>query len=620
MDFFQHQEKAKKNTFRLIMLFFCAVVGIVVVVYILVAWLNAFAMKGNEFQQQDLWNPVLFVGVTFFTLLVIGLGTLYKSMQLKSGGGSYVAESLGGRLIEPGSNDPNKQKILHVVEEMAIAAGIPAPSVYLLDQEEGINAFAAGYSPGDAIIGVTRGCIEQLNRDELQGVIAHEFSHILNGDMRLNIRLIGLLFGILALGLIGYYTMRSAVFARGGSRQQSRGTLAILALGIGLTAIGFVGTFFGHLIKAAVSRQREFLADASAVQFTRNPEGVGNALKKIRDYAFGSKVASPHAAEVSHMFFSKGILSGMAGMFATHPPIEERIRRVLSLEKGEVKKGPPPKPAVTAAPAGASLMATMGRPNVEQIQYAKTLVGNLPGSIKGAIRDSFGARAVIYGLLLSKEPEIRKMQLDALAGQSYMGVYRELNRMLQDIEQIEVTTRIPLIDMSMPAFKMLSKNEYRVFRENIKWLIHADKKIDLFEWVLEKVLVQHLDDRFSGAKKRHGTEQIKDHMRSCRFLLETLSHVGHKDSQNYEKALEKSLKHIEIPAESLKPLKGMKHSQLNQAIDDVALLAPQEKKKILEACLVCMEYDKVITVYEAELFRAIGDAIGCPVPLILPSK
>jgi len=617
MDFFQHQDQAKRNTFWLVVLFACAVVGIVFVLYFLAAWATAYGTRGVQFDARDLWSPVLFVWVTIFTLLIVGLSSLYKTMQLKSGGGSFVAESLGGRLLEPGSVDPDEQKLLNIVEEIAIATGIPTPSVYLLEQEEGINAFAAGYSPGQAVIGVTRGCVEQMNRDELQGVIAHEFSHILNGDMRLNIRLIGLLFGIMALGLMGYYTLRSAAFSRGSGKQQG-GALMILVMGVGLMAVGFVGTFFGHLIKAAVSRQREFLADASAVQFTRNPDGIGNALRKIRDFAYGSRVVSPQAAEVSHMLFSKGTLSGMAGLFSTHPPIEERIRRVLSLKPEQVKKGPSPS-KVKLAPGGVSLMATMGQPNVEQIRYAKTLVDNLPLSIKSAVRDSFGARAVIYGMLLSKDEEIRNKQLQGLSEQSYLGVYRELNRMVPDIKRIDVPTRIPLIDMSMPAFNMLSKNEYRVFRENIKWLMKADKKLDLFEWVLEKVLIQHLDNRFTGAKKQNGRDLIKDHKQACYVLLETVALVGHQDIEMRKKALHSSLKYLELSSPG-ELIKAIKHKQLNQAIDDLSNLAPQEKKKLLKACLASMEFDKAITVYEAELFRGIGAALGCPVPLVLPNK
>lgn len=620
MDFFQHQDKARRNTFMLVFFFICAVVGIVLVLYLIFASAAAYATVGPNFHSNDLWDPVLFTWVTIFTLLVVGLASFFKTLQLSSGGGAYVAKSLGGRRLSPSSSDPTEQKILNVVEEMAVATGIPAPTVYLLDQEEGINAFAAGFSSSEAVIGVTRGCVENLNRDELQGVIAHEYSHIVNGDMRLNIRLIGLLFGILALGLFGYYTLRIGAFSRGGGRQQQGGAVAILMVAVGMMAVGFVGTFFGHLIKAAVSRQREFLADASAVQFTRNPEGIGNALKKIRDHTYGSKILSPHAPDVSHMFFSKGVLSGMAGLFATHPPIEERIRRVLSLkkkEKSKQSKGEAKIPPVAAAPAGASMMASMGQPNVEQIQYAKKLVGDLPLAIRSAIRDPYGVRAVIYGLLLSNDEETRKKQLKQLSAQAYVGVDRELKRIYPELEKIDMRSRLPLIDMAIPSFKTLSKNEYRVFRENVKWLMRSDKKIDLFAWVLEKVLIQHLDAEFTRAEKPRGKDPIDNHKEAAIILLEILSLVGNRDEKQQRKSFEAGLNHLKLNYEG-ELLRKVKLGPLNKALDDLSKLKPQEKKRLLEACLLTMESDDKINIYEAELFRAIGDSLGCPVPLVLP--
>ncbi len=622
MDFFQHQERARKNTAWLVILFISAVVGIIGVTYIIVAWAFASSSKGYEIQSEDLWNSALFIWVTIITLLIVGGASLFKIMQLKGGGGAYIAESLGGRLLNPGTKKADEQKILNVVEEIAIAAGIPMPSVYLLDKEEGMNAFAAGYSSSNAVIGVTRGLVESLNRDELQGVIAHEFSHILNGDMRINIRLMGILFGILALGLIGYYTLRSSMFTAGSSRQRGGAGFALVTVGLGLMAVGFVGTFFGHLIKAAVSRQREFLADASAVQFTRNPGGIGNALRKIRDHQFGSRVISPRASEVSHMFFATGVLSAMASFFATHPPIDERIKRIFSLEKAEAKKLPPipkiSKKEPKAEEAPLTFVDSTGKPNVEQIKLAKTLIAALPLPLKGAIHDLYGARAIVYGLLLSKNPEIREIQMDKLSEESYLGVYRELNRLLPDIEKIEMKARIPMIDMAIPTLNSLTKSQYEVFRENIKNLIFADKKIDIFEWILEKVLIDHLDGRFRKARKVAGQEKLKDHLKEGYLLLKTLSTVGNKSLQQQLDALNAGLKKIGV-----KPLAQMKKLQIrwediDNAINILILLKPQDKKKLLEGCLASIQQDKKITLYEAELFRAIGDALGCPVPLILP--
>ena len=291
----------------------------------------------------DLWNPELFGLVAMGTSAVIAAGSLYKMAAL-SGGGHTVAELLGGRLLRADAATPAERRLLNVVEEMAIASGVPVPPVYLLENELGINAFAAGHAPGDAVVAVTAGTLARLSRDELQGVIAHEFSHILNGDMRLNIRLMGVLFGILVIGLTGWIIFRSTTggYVRLGARDDDRkGFNPLPLIGLALYVIGYVGVFFGNLIKAAVSRQREFLADASAVQFTRNPDGIAGALKKIGAVAEGSRIQDPHAEEASHMFFGDA-LSGwteLFGLLATHPPLVERIKRIDPSFDGDFSQG-----------------------------------------------------------------------------------------------------------------------------------------------------------------------------------------------------------------------------------------------------------------------------------------
>jgi len=333
MDFFEHQDIAQRKTKLLVVFFTLAVVMIILFVYL--AFVVAFAgakSKSGGFQMH-LWQPELFFAVAAGTVLVVLFGSLYKIWEL-SKGGEAVAAMLGGHLLDPSTSDLNERKLLNVVEEMALASGVPVPPVYLLE-ERAINAFAAGFSPGDAVIGVTRGCMELLNRDELQGVIAHEFSHILNGDMRVNIRLIGVLNGILIIGILGYILMRVMFHAGSGTRRRGRrgkegggGALAIFVLGLLLMAIGYIGVFFGKLIKSAVSRQREYLADASSVQFTRNPQGIAGALKKIGGLSLGSKLQSNHAEEASHMFFGDALRPAFFNLLATHPPLTERLRRI----------------------------------------------------------------------------------------------------------------------------------------------------------------------------------------------------------------------------------------------------------------------------------------------------
>jgi len=365
MDFFAHQDRARRQTSLLIGYYVLAVALIALGVYAAFAavFLGAEAKTAGAFDWCQAWNPRLFAAVVGGTLLVVLIGTLYKIAQLARGG-EAIARMLGGRPVAPDTADAAERRLINVVEEMAIASGIPVPRVFLLDEEKGINAFAAGFEPSNAVIGVTRGCLQTLSRDELQGVIAHEFSHILNGDMRLNLRLVGILNGILVIALVGYGLMRvMSSSSRSRSRNEKGGGAAvgIFLLGLLLMLIGYIGVFFGKLIKSAVSRQREFLADASAVQFTRNPIGIAGALATIAGYKGGTRLATSHAEETSHFFFANGLRGSFLGLLATHPPLDERIRRIdpaFTADRADATTAPPaPSPAPTPLTAGVSGLA-----------------------------------------------------------------------------------------------------------------------------------------------------------------------------------------------------------------------------------------------------------------------
>ncbi|RMH57559.1 MAG: hypothetical protein D6679_06370, partial [Candidatus Hydrogenedentota bacterium] len=348
INFFEHQERARKKTGQLVLLFLLAVLAIIAAVY--ASFYAIVSLSGKKGPILDPTDPFLFLVITGGTLGVIALGTAYKIVQLREGG-SAIAQALGGRKIPRTTTNLDERKILNVVEEMAIASGCRVPEVYLLE-ESSINAFAAGFHPNEAVIGITRGAIERLSRDELQGVIAHEFSHIFNGDMKLNIQLIGVIHGIIVINLIGYWLLRSLRFS-GRSRSREKGgggLLAILLFGLALFLIGLIGAFFGRLIQAAVSRQREFLADASAVQFTRNPRGIGGALKKIARLTAGSLIQHPNAGQAAHLFFGQGVAFSFGGLLATHPPIEERIQRVMQGLAPEKKRRSPAPAAQRGAP------------------------------------------------------------------------------------------------------------------------------------------------------------------------------------------------------------------------------------------------------------------------------
>ena len=326
MDFFTHQTQARRLSHRMVGLYIMAVIAIGVTLHAVISFfLSTFSasVEGQPPQSflDQFLNPTTALVVLGATFGLILLTSLFKMVALSKGGGA-VAESMGGRLVSPQAQNLNERKLINVVEEMAVASGVPMPKVYILDQEAGMNAFAAGHSPNDAAVAVTRGLLERLNREELQAVIAHEFSHILNGDMRLNIRLIAILAGIFGLTVLGRILLRSMRYmGRSNNKKSNALVLVIPALGLACLIIGYIGFFFGRLMQSYISRQREYLADASAVQFTRNPMGLAEALKRIGMQ--GSAVQNPKTMEISHMLFA----SDLRNAFATHPPLTDRIRR-----------------------------------------------------------------------------------------------------------------------------------------------------------------------------------------------------------------------------------------------------------------------------------------------------
>src|SRR5882724_38705 len=474
MDFFERQEKARRNTKLLVVYFITGVALLIAVVYLVSAVI--FTAAGSRYRSRHhqsynydtqleanhvpLWDPRLFCEVVIGTLAVIGLGSVFKTMELAQGG-SAVSSMMGGRLVNPNTTELDERKLLNVVEEMALASGVPVPQVYVMDNEEGINAFAAGHTTSDATITVTRGCMKLLTRDELQGVIAHEFSHVLNGDMRLNLRLLGIIFGILCLAVVGRILLQT----RGGN---SRDRNALPLLGLALLLIGYVGVFFGHLMQAAVSRQREFLADASAVQFTRNPLGITGALKKIGGLGeMGSRVSAAHSEEVSHMFFGNGLAQPLFGLLATHPPLEERIRaidpafdgnfpvtRYVSEEESPYHARPATAhraaipPIVPVVIAMQSVMPNLGAPNTAHLHYAVELRNSFSPALKNAARDAMGASALVYGLLLSTDPAMRATQLNSLAQNTSDAVRQESERLLPEILPVATNAKLPLVDLA----------------------------------------------------------------------------------------------------------------------------------------------------------------------------
>jgi len=647
MDFFEHQAKARRNTSLLVVYFLVAVALIVVSVYLAVAAVMFYGhSRGPGGSPQTLWFPEVFAAVGAGTLVLIAVGSLVKMAEL-SGGGETVARALGGRPVNPNTRDLRERVLLNVVEEMAIASGTPVPPVYLMDREVAINAFAAGTTPQNAVIGVTRGTIDTLKRDELQGVIAHEFSHILNGDMRLNIRLIGILNGILLIAMIGYFLMRTGGGARSYSNSSGdkKGGNPLPLLGLLLYIIGYIGVFFGHLIKSAVSRQREFLADASAVQFTRLPDGIAGALEKIGGFVYGSRIQNERAEEASHMYFGNGLRTPFLSLLATHPPLEERIKRIKPSFDGRfpettqvlytesdvidphalAARRTAPSEVHAAAVAGAaafalapeSAVAQIGAPRTRHIEYAAELVGSLPPEVAQAVRDPLGAVATIYALLLDDdEPRIRDLQLQYLAERADARANAETMRMQGVVSHIAPETKLPLVSMVLPALKNLSPQQRTAFHDDVVFLIKADQKVDLFEYAVHRLILKRLVARLDGGRKPIRPASPAALMAAASGLLSTLAHAGSTDPQAAARAFQAGV--VKLPNRGagieLLPRDKSGLGPLDKSLDLLAAASLTVKKQVLEACAATIAADGKATVEEGELLRVISDALECPMP------
>jgi len=629
-DFFHQQDVARRKTATLVILFVLAVVTIILAVYLLVAVVLV------NYGSKTAWQPEILLWVSLGTAGVIAAGSLIKIAEL-SQGGEVVALMLGGRPLDPHTTDLAERKLLNVVEEMALASGVPVPPVFVLDGEESINAFAAGHAPDNAVIGVSRGALAYLNRDELQGVMAHEFSHILNGDMRLNLRLIGILNGILILAILGWYVIRSTGRSGGSSRSKG-GAAGVLLFGLGLMILGYVGVFFGNLIKAAVSRQREYLADAAAVQFTRYPGGIAGALKKIGGLEAGSRIEDPHAQECSHLFFGDAF-SGLFNLFATHPPLAERIGRLEPNFDGRFPRVEPIGPSEAAAPAGqaeappgprragraagrqarsvpldpAGVLRRVGLPGVEQFLFAAAVLDALPRSVLDAAHDPYSARAVVYALLLDRDEAMRKQQLDALRSKADEFSVMETQRLAPLVDPLADEARQPLVDVALPALKRLAGVQYAAFRESVELLVAADGKMDLFEYLVSGVLLRSLDVHFGripapAVRYRAITPLVP----SLATVLSTLAHAGQDSPAEAEQAFHQAVAAVGKPM-ALVPQEECTLQALDAALGQLAQAAPQVKKRIVGAAAACVGADGKVTPKEGALFRVVASVLGCPV-------
>ncbi|EGQ8508460.1 TPA: M48 family metallopeptidase [Vibrio parahaemolyticus] len=611
MDFFHHQDTARQRTGLLVMLFTLAVLAITGLVSVISIGIY-FYFTGEPFTTQSIISYCLlsFVGV----LLVVSISSFIRLSELNANGGRGVAESIGGKLISTDTSNAKHRQLLNVVEEMSIASGIPVPPVYVMAEEHGINAFAAGMSIDDAVIGVTQGALDAFSRDELQGVIAHEFSHILNGDMRLNTRLIGALFGITCIAHFGHLILDNSNSTRHVSRSSSdsnKGFAVIILIAIVCLVLGWLGTLFGNMIKAAISRQREFLADASAVQFTRNDQGIAGALKKIGSNVQGSTLNTKASDEMSHMMFGQSKLSGFSGLFATHPPLDERIRRIepnwdgIYAQHSHAQNTAFDNEQVSGFAVGGGSPASQSASPSEQLsETGQQLISQLPPELVDIAREPYSARFIAFALIFDGSDIQREMikSYVPLASQSTLLPWLDYD--------LPLHLRFPLLELALPALKSLSEAQKISLCKVLRELSETDNQYSLAEWCVINLLEKQLLASFGFIKQHKTLKQLEE---SVFWLLRELAWVSHSQADKAQRAYHCALAHLGFPEVKLEPANSNWHLS-RAALELLLQLKPKDRRMFVKACRLAIESDGEITVAEGELYRVIACFLEVPEP------
>ncbi|EGR0244482.1 M48 family metallopeptidase [Vibrio parahaemolyticus] len=611
MDFFHHQDTARQRTGLLVMLFTLAVLAITGLVSVISIGIY-FYFTGEPFTTQSIISYCLlsFVGV----LLVVSISSFIRLSELNANGGRGVAESIGGKLISTDTSNAKHRQLLNVVEEMSIASGIPVPPVYVMAEEHGINAFAAGMSIDDAVIGVTQGALNAFSRDELQGVIAHEFSHILNGDMRLNTRMIGALFGITCIAHFGHLILDNSNSTRHVSRSSSdsnKGFAVIILIAIVCLVLGWLGTLFGNMIKAAISRQREFLADASAVQFTRNDQGIAGALKKIGSNVQGSTLNTKASDEMSHMMFGQSKLSGFSGLFATHPPLDERIRRIEPNWNGSYAQHSHAQSTAFENEqvsgfivGGGSPASQPASPSEQLSETGQQLISQLPPELVDIAREPYSARFIAFALIFDGSDIQREMikSYVPLASQSTLLPWLDYD--------LPLHLRFPLLELALPALKSLSEAQKISLCKVLRELSETDNQYSLAEWCVINLLEKQLLASFGFIKQHKTLKQLEE---SVFWLLRELAWVSHSQADKAQRAYHCALAHLGFPEVKLEPANSNWHLS-RAALELLLQLKPKDRRMFVKACRLAIESDGEITVAEGELYRVIACFLEVPEP------
>ncbi len=648
--FFDHQQEARVRSrwavFGFILTVFLTVLSVSLLSAALLGALGETGTEAGDFVSSHQWDVIF--AAAGVTLTIVLLASLFRHVQMQAGP-ERVMSAMGGRRVDPESGNPQERQLLNIVEEMAIASGLPVPDVYIVD-EEGINAFAVGLSTDRAAVGVTRGALNTFNRDEMQGVIAHEFSHILNGDMRLNTRLIAMLAGLFILSELGMVLFRIALHS-GAGRRRSRsskdnggGALVFLAFGLAVWVCGSIGLLMGRILQASMSRQREFLADASAVQFTRNPDGIANALRKLGKGSRKAKLQHEESLELAHMMFGSAKPMSLSGLMATHPPLERRIKQIQPGWDGsflEATPAPPPPPIPKAKAGGTSkqilpppiprqaaraialgaMQSGLGAPGPtpEAVEAAHTLHETLPDRALQAARTPDGARALVYRLLLqSGHPDVHGEQEKAIQAHESPEMLQTLLHLYSATAELPEADRLPLLDIAVPALRHLDDQTKTAFKSTLEALIRADGKVSLYEYAVRRVALRAVESEAEAKARMKKSIHIREAEKEVNLLLSVLAHVGAESEEeaeaSFDAARQTLLGHHGGISLTLQPRDARSLSALNEACEKLAALYPAFQQRVMNAALAAVANNGQINTDEFNAFRAAAAALNVPVP------
>ena len=668
LNFFEQQDQARQRTTWLVLLFLLAIACVALSFYALALIVIVPQAQERGAQGSELWwNPEIFFQITGAACFIIFLGAGVQRLRL-GGTGKSVAEALGGQPLQGASDNTDEQVLRDVVDEMAIASGMPVPPIYIL-QEDAINAFAAGQNPQDAVLGFTRGAITQLNRDELQGVTGHEFSHIAHKDTRLNLRIACVVAGVMLIALIGRVMLqvagRIATVPNMSSKKDNRGSAALmfLAIGLGLLIVGGIGAFFGRLLQAAVSRQREFLADASAVQYSRNPAGIAGALRRIGGLPF-TPIQSPTASGLNHFFFSKSIQSWLS----THPPLAERVRRIeqggfvgevvhdaaqatlidstraapstrsmpsnaAELTAGFMGDNTSPSAPISSerspesysTPSAAThasgrvvtrrdvLEATSSKTvTQESLQGARALLQKIPAAVQSATREPLDAQVVLLLLVTQSgaQEKVRNLALECLG----QGVLASWNQLATSVVDLPDEIRLVVLDLCVPTLTQLTKQQYLAFRTALTAAMRADEQVDLFEWMTRIVLTRRIETRFGALSQRVSARSMRECEQAVWVVLGTLARAG--GSSHCAQAFDLGTAACGLHGLALPNTKDCTLDALHFALEKLDALAPRDRKLLSNALVLVATSDNVVNTQELLLLRAFAYRLDIHLPIL----